>query len=351
MRAPAVSVLIIVHDRAHTIGAAVRSVLAQTMADFELIVVDDGSHDATPEVVAAFHDPRIRLIRTLPNQGIPFARNRALVEARGTFVAWLDSDDLSHPDRLAVQRAHLERHPDLDMIGSAARKIRADGRLMKGGRVPFLRHQEIRALLLFRSAFQQSSIFGRTEAIRAVPYDPAFPVCEDVDMFARFTEDRRAENLPQFLIARRIHPDQTIRTNADRIIDRQMAISARGLARLGVDHDREELRRHVILGGSMGDEMSDALIDWAEGWFVRILAANARRSIYEDEALRAVIDLIIVKASMRGFGKVTSRIRRLASLVVRHPGGMLAMARDTALPLLPITSGPSAAALRPLLEA
>jgi glycosyltransferase involved in cell wall biosynthesis len=351
MPGPAVSVLIIVHNRAHTIGAAVRSVLAQTLTDFELVVVDDGSTDATAEVVEGLSDPRLRLVRTSPNQGIPLARNRALAEARGRYIAWLDSDDLCHPERLATQHDYLERHPRVDMVGSAARKIRVDGRLMKGGRVPFRSHEEIRALLLFRSAFQQSSIFGRAEAIKAVPYDPAFPVCEDVDMFVRFTDDHCAENLPLFLIARRIHAGQTIRSNVERILDRQMVISARKLARLEMAHDADELRRHVLLGGSFDNQISDSLIDWSEGWFERIVAANQRRPFYSEAALRTVFDLIVMKAALRRFSKDPAKVGRLARFAARHPGGLLALIKDNALPFLPIKGRPSAAGLRPLLEA
>ena len=215
----------------------------------------------------------------------------------------------------------------------------------------FRTHEDIRALLLFRSAFQQSSIFGRAEVIKAVPYDLEFPVCEDVDMFARFTDRFRAENLPRFLIARRIHQGQTIRSNVERIIDRQMAISARKLARLEMAHDEAELRKHVILGGSFDNQISDALIDWSEGWFERILQANQPQKCYDEAALRTVFDLIVMKAALRRAIKDPSRIGRLARLAARHPRGLLALAKDAALPLLPIKGRPSAAGLRPLLKA
>ena len=351
MGAPAVSVLIIVHNRAGTIGAAVRSVLAQSFADLELVVVDDGSTDNTAEVVGSFTDPRLRLVRTSPNQGIPLARNRALAEARGRYIAWLDSDDVCHPERIQVQHNYLERHSRTDMIGSAARKIRADGTLMTAGRVPFRSHDEIRALLLFRSAFQQSSIFGRAEAIRAVPYDPAFPVCEDVDMFARFTDRFSAENQPKFLIARRIHAGQTIRSNVERIIERQMVISGRALARLEIAHDDEDLRRHVILGGSFGNQISDELIGWSEEWFERIRAANRKHSLYQEAALTRVFDLIVMKAALRRVMADAGKIGQFARLALRRPQGLVALGKDAAMPILPVKGRPSAAALRPFLKA
>lgn len=350
MSVPSVSVLIIVYNRAHTIGAAVRSVLAQTMTDFELVVVDDGSSDGTPEVVASFTDPRVRLVRSDTNLGIPLARNRALAEARGRYIAWLDSDDLCHPERLAVQRAYLERHPEIAMIGSAARKVRADGHLMKGGRVPFRTHEEIRALLLFRSPFQQSSIFGRADALHQVAYNPDFPICEDVDMFARFTDRFRAENLTEFLIARRIHGGQTIRSNVDRIIERQMAISARALERLGVTHNAEELRRHVLLGKAVTDDLSDELIDWSEGWFARLLAANARRPLYSPPALRACFDHLVLKASVRHLRRKPAGLGRLLRRAAAHPRGAWMLARDSSLALLPKVGRPSAAGLRSMAQ-
>jgi hypothetical protein len=186
--------------------------------------------------------------------------------------------------------------------------------------------------------------------MKSVPYDGRFPVCEDVDMFARFTDDFCAENLPLFLIARRIHSGQTIRSNVERIIDRQMAISSRSLARLDLKHHPDEVRRHVILGGSFQGRISNGLIDWAEGWFERILAANVRSRVYEEGALKAVFDLIAMRAALRRFGKDPAKVGRLARVVARHPGGALAMARDAAMPLLPIKGRPSAAGLRPLLK-
>jgi glycosyltransferase involved in cell wall biosynthesis len=351
MAAPAVSVLIIVHNRAGTIGAAVRSVLAQTFTEFELVVVDDGSTDATAEIVGAFDDPRLRLVRSSPNQGIPRARNRALAEAQGRYIAWLDSDDICHPDRLQVQYDYLERNPSIAMIGSAARKIRADGTLMRTGRMPARSHEAIRALLLFRSAFQQSSIFGRAEAIKAHPYDLDFPVCEDVDMFVRFTASFRAENLPQFLIARRIHANQTIRSNSERIVERQMAISARQLEALGVTFDERDLRRHVLLGKGRYDRDGGDLLAWADSWSETLLTANARRPVFDQRALRACLERLIVKLAVQGLRDRPVQVGGLLREVAAHPHGALALARESLMPLIPFAAHPPAAGLRAMSRA
>ncbi|MBW2258128.1 MAG: glycosyltransferase family 2 protein, partial [Deltaproteobacteria bacterium] len=111
--APKVSVVIPVYNRERYIGQAIDSILSQSFRDFELIVVDDGSSDGTPAVVERCGDPRVRLVRHETNQGIPRTRNRGLLEARGEYVAWLDSDDVALPQRLRVQVDVLDRSPGI----------------------------------------------------------------------------------------------------------------------------------------------------------------------------------------------------------------------------------------------
>jgi GT2 family glycosyltransferase len=110
MSAPEVSVIIPTYNRAHLIARAVDCVLQQTYPHCHVIVVDDGSTDATPSVMAERYgnEPRVRYIRQ-PNAGVSAARNRALAEAKGDYIAYLDSDDLWRPWKLALQVACLER--------------------------------------------------------------------------------------------------------------------------------------------------------------------------------------------------------------------------------------------------
>src|SRR5262245_1919419 len=105
MSTPTVSVVIPVYARAAFVGAAVDSVLAQTFPSFEIVVVDDGSTDRSREIIRAYRDPRVRLICHPHNRGIPAARNTGIDAARGDYVAFLDSDDIAYPNRLARQVA------------------------------------------------------------------------------------------------------------------------------------------------------------------------------------------------------------------------------------------------------
>jgi glycosyltransferase involved in cell wall biosynthesis len=122
---PAVTVLMPAYDAARFIGEAIESVLAQTFSHWELVVVDDGSTDGTREVVAAYDDPRIRLLTT-EHSGLPaVARNRGLASSRSPHVAFLDADDLWRPHKLARQLAVLKSRPEVGLVYTNFEQLRA----------------------------------------------------------------------------------------------------------------------------------------------------------------------------------------------------------------------------------
>lgn len=112
---PTVSVIIPTYNRADMVSDAIESVIAQSCADWELIVVDDGSTDNTPQVVGAFNDTRIKYLYQ-PNKGLPGARNTGIRASSGACVAFLDSDDLFLPGKLQQQAAFLAAHPDVGLV-------------------------------------------------------------------------------------------------------------------------------------------------------------------------------------------------------------------------------------------
>ncbi|MBI2216265.1 MAG: glycosyltransferase [Candidatus Rokubacteria bacterium] len=125
MTRAAVSIILPTYNRALVVGDAIRSALAQTHADFELIVVDDGSTDETAEVLRAVADPRMVTIRGV-NRGAAAARNAALAVVQGELVSFLDSDDLWKPDKLAAEVRFLDTHPEVHAVFSDVEKIDGD---------------------------------------------------------------------------------------------------------------------------------------------------------------------------------------------------------------------------------
>lgn len=112
---PRVSVIVPTYNRSHLTAQAIRSVLGQTVSDFEVVVVNDGSTDDTEEIVLAFSDPRLKYFRQ-ENQGPSVARSTGLQASTGEFIAFLDSDDLFLPNRLELQLAMLEKEPGAGLV-------------------------------------------------------------------------------------------------------------------------------------------------------------------------------------------------------------------------------------------
>ena len=181
---PRVSVVMGVRDGAPWVGEAVRSVLVQTLGDLELIVVDDGSTDATPDVLAAIEDPRLRVERQAP-EGLTRALNRALALARADLVARLDADDVGLPQRLARQHAFLAAHAAMGLLGTAAREVDAAGREVRVLRPPE-DDAALRRLLIRRNPFVHSSVMVRRALLERVGgYDARLAVAQDYDLWMR----------------------------------------------------------------------------------------------------------------------------------------------------------------------
>ncbi len=247
---PAVSVLMPAYNAEPWIADAIASLLAQDFADFELIVVDDGSTDATPAILAGLADPRL-VVRTQPeNSGYVPALQRAVAAARGRFLARQDADDLSLPGRLAAQVAFLDRHPEVVLLGSAYRTIGPAGEPLAVYTVPE-DDAAIRWHMLFRNAFVHSAVMMRREALAGLRYDAAYKPAEDYRLWSQLLGRGRGANLPEPLVAHRRHPGQITELERDAQSVRAERVSRDNLAAIGIELGDEELRalRRWVLGG------------------------------------------------------------------------------------------------------
>ncbi|MBF0262027.1 MAG: glycosyltransferase [Magnetococcales bacterium] len=207
---PRVTVLTSVYNGARYLDDAIASILAQTWTDFELLLIDDASTDATPVILAAWagRDPRIRLVRNVENLGLTRSLNKGIVLARGVWIARQDADDRSLPDRLARQMAFLETHPDIGLLGSAAWILQADGqRASESRRVPST-HLPIAWNLLFANPFFHASMIFRRDLVLANPYDETVRHGQDFELWGRLVSQTRAANLTEPLIELRHHEER-----------------------------------------------------------------------------------------------------------------------------------------------
>ncbi len=205
---PTVSVIMPAYNAKRYVEQTIRSVLAQTFGDFDLLIVDDGSTDGTLPILQRFaaEDSRVIVI-SRPNTGIVGALNDGIAKACGEFLARMDADDVCRPERFAKQVTYLREHPECVGVGTFIETIDPYGSVLDR-LVHETEHDAIdRELMTGRGfAIVHPTIMMRAEAVRRVGgYRKQWQHSEDLDLFLRLAEIGKLHNLPEYLLQYRMH--------------------------------------------------------------------------------------------------------------------------------------------------
>lgn len=212
MHDPAISVAMSVYNGERFLGEAIESILAQSFADFEFLIVDDGSNDGSAEIMSdyAARDSRIRPIFR-ENRGLVASLNQMLSLARAPLVARMDADDVSEPGRFAAQTAFLDANPDYGVAGSWCTEFDEYGEAIAstGSDQPVMHQDMLEAIELGEQLICHSTAMFRRDIVRSVGgYHGAFRHCEDYDLWLRLASVTRLGNVPERLIKYRRHSGQ-----------------------------------------------------------------------------------------------------------------------------------------------
>jgi hypothetical protein len=282
MNLPRVSVLMAAYNCAAYVGEAIESVLAQTMADLELILVDDGSTDHSPEIMARYADQDARVfVYRQENQGIGGATNQALKLAQASYVAILDSDDIMEPERLAIQADYLDQHANIAAVGSQWFTMNTQGNILGIDRQP-TDPDSLFTLMFAYFAMHHPTIMARKEVILACgAYDNKIRRgCMDYGLFFNLLlAGHRMTNLPYLLTRWRLNPSGATHGNAGPQTEDCMTIRAKGFMKMTAQDSNRANQLALALvrtfpAGSWFDERvshlvsdpapSPALLRWRE---------------------------------------------------------------------------------------
>lgn len=293
MNSPVVSVVLVACNVDHFLAEAIESILGQTFSEFEFIIVDFGSTDQSKMIASAYaaKDSRIRLheIRTC---GLAEARNAGCALARGQYIAIMDADDVSAPDRLIRQVAFMETHPDIGILGGAAEWIDTAGKSLHFDYPP-TDGSEIESHLLTRCPFWHSSVLLRKEAfVLAGGYRAVFAQAEDYDLWLRISEHYPCANLKEVLLKYRIHPYQlTLRKQEQQTLCK---FAARTSASARRDHRSDPLDGCPVITTSLmvrlgvaESVLKSAVVADCHDWILNMSKAGENPA-----ALKAAIDLL-----------------------------------------------------------
>lgn len=242
---PEISVIMSVHDDVGTLQAAIDSILTQTFSNLEFIIIDDGSRDGTAELLAAQSDPRLIVLHNAICIGLPASLNRGLEVARGRFIARMDADDLSLPQRLEVQHRFLLDHPEIGVCGSYIEKhfpARDKTRIVSYPTDP----EQIRQQIHLTCPMAHMTVLARRVVFDATGgYNPFYRRAQDVELWGRVALRFDISNVPEPLV---------------RVTSRDRMVNLRGLfygtlarGRTALRHSRSYWRLAHVTGKLLHD--------------------------------------------------------------------------------------------------
>ena len=203
---PFVSVVMSVYDGEKYLREAVDSILAQTFSDFEFIIIDDGSTDDTYHILEGYKDERIKLIKNSQNYGLAWSLNRGISLASGEYIARMDCDDISYPERFMAQVEFMDRHGDIDVVGSWIEYIDTDGRLTGKIWKCMGSVMGLRWLTFFNTPMPHPAVMARRRFFDlAGQYNAAFKVGQDYELWVRSNTVFRFSNIQRVLLKYRVH--------------------------------------------------------------------------------------------------------------------------------------------------
>ena len=272
------------------IGKAINSILRQTFTDFELIIINDGSTDGSMEIVKSFKDKRIAIVENERNTGLAAVRNQGLSTSRGNFVAFLDCDDISYPDRLEREVAFLEAHSDFGLVGTYTRLIDALDKPTGIFWREYIPWEKFPIRIMFGNMFTTSSVMLRKTALPQMRFREGFAPAEDYELWTRMLKKWKGCNIPKILTDYRTHDTgtsvtkKTLQQNAiDRIIMSE-------LKEIGIEPAPEELSLHRKSYGFAGtDEETKKFLAARLKWLLKLIEQNQNAGRFPSKMFEEVM--------------------------------------------------------------
>jgi glycosyltransferase involved in cell wall biosynthesis len=202
---PVVSIVMPVYNAEPYLKRAVESILDQTFADFEFIIINDSSTDASWAILDSYGDSRILLLDNQKNRGLTYSLNQGLAAAKGEYVARIDADDIAMPRRLEKQVSFLRAHPEIGILGCSCDNIDSEGRRIGSSTMPET-DLAVRWVSLLGNPFIHSAVMIRRSILvsNGLKYDETFETTQDYDLWTRMLQRTRGANLREPLVQYRL---------------------------------------------------------------------------------------------------------------------------------------------------
>jgi glycosyltransferase involved in cell wall biosynthesis len=281
-----VSILLPVHNGAMYLSDAIKSILQQTVRNFEFVIINDCSTDESLDIINSFSDPRFLVINMDKKGGICKALNLGITQSRGRYIARMDADDICYPQRLQRQAEFLDHYQQIGFCGSWVKRF-GENQLPQILSRP-VSFQRIRAFSVFDNPMVHSSVMIRRDVLCKLThwYKEEFAGAEDYEFWTRLMEITECRNLPEVLLDYRIHPQSVTLLKAKTMDSLACRIVKKELHKLGIiASDQEVLQHRLWSTGRLNKEDGGYnQIERAESWLKRLLTANLKSQEHDMHA-------------------------------------------------------------------
>lgn len=284
---PLVTVLMPVYNGERYLREAIDSILKQTYTAFEFLIINDGSTDRSVNIIQSYSDPRIRLVHNEGNLKLITTLNKGLELAQGKYVARMDCDDISLPERIKEQVEFMEKNENIGICGTWVKTLVSGLRL--NVRYP-TEPEEIKAQMLFRIAIAHPTVMMRASFVKQykLRYSSTYLHAEDYELWNRCSLLFPLANVPKVLLKYRIHRDGISKKQRDIQNKTVKQIYRDNFERLGIDYKEEYGQVHSLVGVPKYPQ-SENFSKQAEGWLLQIYEANKIAKCYDDDILSRII--------------------------------------------------------------
>lgn len=292
---PKVSVIMPAYNAEKYIKEAMESILNQSFRDFEFIVLNDCSRDHTEAIIQSFPDSRIVYVKNDQNLGVAGTLNRGLALAKGEYIARMDADDISLPDRLEKQVQYLNAHPKVAVLGTNVELFDENGVISTGW--SSTDPAQMKVDLLFSCGLAHPSVMMRRNVIQELGgYDLAFEGLEDYQLWCRVAKHYDVTTLPDLLFRYRIHSAQVTKNPSEKYLNRLRALKKWQLEQLGIYPDGEKHGSWYRYCQGKGLPTVEDILS-AAAFFETALQANAKYKEYDEICLRRTFRGILLAAT------------------------------------------------------
>lgn len=302
LKIPKISVVMPVYNGENYLTEAIDSILSQTFTDFELLIINDGSSDRSEQIIQSYPDDRIVYIKNEKNIGLIKTLNKGLDLAKGEYIARMDQDDISHPERFSRQVALLEENLEIGVCGTWFTLFSENGkdRVIKHPES----HKSIKIGLIIKSLIGHPTVMMRKNAMNNYRYDVNYQAAEDYELWTRLIRITKFHNIQESLLQYRLHDtNMTVLENSTQVANTKI-ITANQLKEIEIEGNSENIDLcHILLEAPSKflytvDELKK-LVD-----FANILEnKNLQKKIFDKKKLHQIIS----KRLMEAFNKTVNQ--------------------------------------------